>query len=97
MNPLRKGLDNQLAKIFGPVAIEICGDDQLGTDIPGGPEIIVHLARTILNLHPVWAIIKTDSRNAFNSLLRKVILEEIKRLIPGLFPYVNMKRLRCEL
>lgn len=48
-------------------AIQICGPNQLGNDIKGGPEILTHSVKCLLDLHPDWTVASFDGKDAFNS------------------------------
>ena len=61
---------------------------QLGMGIAGGAEAAVHAARIFLeNRLPNQIMLKIDFKNAFNSIRRDVILEEIKEEFPELLPF----------
>ena len=70
-------------------AIEICGPNQLGNDIKGGPEILAHTISSLLQLHPDWTIASFDGKDAFNSLDRNKILESMENNCPNMLPYTT--------
>lgn len=64
---------------------------QNGFGVRGGAEAIVHAVRAFCkakHLNPT-AIVKFDFRNAFNEILRRFLLNEIKRTEPSLFPMLQ--------
>ena len=82
------------AKVAGRHITENCANifspRQLGVGIPGGAEPAVHATRIFLdNLQPGNILLKIDSQNAFNTVRRDVILEEIKEVFPELLPLAD--------
>ena len=69
------------------------GPFQLGVAQRGGAEQIVHSMRATLadqwDSQPDFALLKVDFSNAFNSVSRKHLLLECKRLFPELLPWVQ--------
>ena len=69
---------------------------QLGVGIPGGAEAAVHATRIFLdNLQPGNILLKIDFQNAFNTVRRDVILEEIKEVFPELLPFADSTTCTC--
>jgi hypothetical protein len=68
-------------------AVEICGDFQLGNAIKGGTEVAVHTIRILLELNPSWVIIKTDMKNAFNSIPHNVVMRAVAEKLPEASTY----------
>ena len=63
----------------------------MGYGIKGGCEAIVHAVRTFLNFNEdklSKILLKIDFKNAFNSIERDVMLEEIKKHAPKLYPFL---------
>jgi hypothetical protein len=57
----------------------------------GGCETIIHGVRCTLDLHPDWVVFQLDVVNAFNSLLKGVIFQELcvtSKDITQLIPFV---------
>jgi hypothetical protein len=50
---------------------------QFGVATKGGCEAIIHDIKCTLNLHLDWVVFQLDVANAFNSVLRGVILQEL--------------------
>ena len=72
-------ISERCANLFSP--------RQLGVGIPGGAEAAVHATRIYLeNLQPGNILLKIDFQNAFNTVRRDVILEEIQEVFPELLP-----------
>ncbi len=63
---------------------------QLGFGVPGGAEAAVHAARRyLMHMERGKVLIKTDFRNAFNTVRRDAILEAINKHYPELLPFVT--------
>ena len=71
------------------MAIELCGNRQLGNGIKGGVEILVHSIRLLLELNPEWVILKTDIKNAFNEISRNAIINTVNKSANELLHYTN--------
>ena len=67
---------------------EAVGPHQLCIGTAGGAEAAPDIIRAHIKLHPTHVAIKTDLKNAFNSLLRQCILDTAKWL-PPLAPLIN--------
>ena len=55
-----------------------------------GPESLVQKINTTLAENKSWVVLKLDVTNAFNTIHRKVIFEQVRDLFPELLPYINM-------
>ena len=61
---------------------------QYGVSTPGGAEVMSHLIQLCLQENENSVILKVDAKNAFNSISRDVILEEVATHFPQLYPFV---------
>ena len=62
---------------------------QVGVCIKGGAEAAVHAARAFVDAEgPARVLVKLDFRNAFNTIRRDVVLEEVGLKVPELLPIV---------
>ena len=61
---------------------------QYGVATPSGAELMMHLIQPCLEKHPDWIVIKTDAKNAFNTVDRSVFLSELASIFSELFPFV---------
>ncbi|XP_072947725.1 uncharacterized protein [Epargyreus clarus] len=61
---------------------------QLGFGSKGGCEAAVHSLRSFLTNAGGDVVLKVDVKNAFNSVDRSILLEEIKTVIPEVYPYL---------
>ena len=59
---------------------------QYGVSTPGGAELMTHLIQASLEEHPEWIVIKTDAKNAFNTVDRSAFLSEVASTFPELYP-----------
>ena len=57
---------------------------QFGVSTPGGSERVVHLLQLALSQHPDWVLLKTDARNAFNSISRQRFVDLVNADFPTL-------------
>jgi hypothetical protein len=56
--------------------------------VPGGSELLIHHVNLLLESHPDWVVLKTDIRNAFNSVERAYLLPEVSKAFPDLAHHV---------
>ena len=73
-------LKSQMASFFNPF--------QFGVATAGGAEHLIHLLQLSFTQHPDWMILKTDARNAFNSISRSSFLKEVAESFPSLYKFV---------
>ncbi len=50
---------------------------QFGVIIKGGYEVVIHIIKCTLNFHPDLVALQLNMANAFNSLSRRVIFQEL--------------------
>ena len=62
---------------------------QHGTATPGGAELLTHHIQFLLESNPSWSVLKTDVKNAFNSVSRQSILQQIAQDFPDIYPHVK--------
>ena len=62
---------------------------QYGIATPEGAELLTHHIQVLLESNPDWSILKTDVRNAFNSVARKHLLRQIEEDLPDIYPHVR--------
>ena len=70
---------NHFARFFAPI--------QHGVSTSNGSEILIHHIQLLLDRHPDWVVLKTDVRNAFNSISRRAIAERLSANFPSLMPH----------
>ena len=70
-----------LASFFVPI--------QHGVATEGGPELIIHHVQLLMEEHPDWVVVKSDISNAFNSVDRRHLLNEISATLPELSGHVG--------
>jgi len=46
--------------------------------IKGRCEVVVHIIRVALNVHPDWVVLQVDVVNIFNSILHKAIFQKLR-------------------
>jgi hypothetical protein len=66
-----------------PKATEFFEPLQFGLS-KGGLESITYITKQALLEHPNWVLLRLDLVNAFNSILRKTIFEEVNAHFPEL-------------
>ena len=79
---LRKEEEKSIRNEFHPC--------QLGCGLKAGIEIAIHITRIILQLFVAWTMIRIDSKNAFNSVHTKAVLEAAKRA-PKMYRFIFKK------
>ena len=61
---------------------------QFGVGVRGGAEMIIHTTRLATELHEDWAVFQADFKNAFNTISRQLILDQlIHHGVQDLLPY----------
>ena len=61
---------------------------EFGVATPGGAEHLVHLLQLCASQHSDWIILKTDAKNAFNSVSRPLFLRQVAQHFPALYAFV---------
>ena len=62
---------------------------QHGLAVEGGPKLIVHHISLLLESNPDWVILKTDLKNAFNSVSQSHLLPEVAKAFPDIYQHVH--------
>ena len=52
---------------------------QLGVGVRGGTELVVHIARLLLEANPTWACSSNDIANGFNTVKRDAVYDALER------------------
>ena len=68
------------------------GKLQVGVACPAGAESVVHATRICVDTHfdsQEFVLLKVDFANAFNSISRDALLEQVRSLFPDLLPWVR--------
>ena len=61
---------------------------QFGVGVPGGAEQVIHSTRLAAEQQPEWIVFQSDFQNAFNTISRRLILEQLFKLgYQDLVPY----------
>ena len=88
-HPYIKLIEARLCKRAAADHIKFTGKFQVGNGTPGGPEILIHAVRALLQIHPGWVVAHLDSNNGFGSISRHAVMTEIENKIPDLAPYTR--------
>ena len=62
---------------------------QHGVAVEGGTERLVHHVNLLLESHDDWVLLKSDIKNAFNSIERALLLPMVKKSFPDIFEHVQ--------
>ncbi len=62
---------------------------QHGVATKSGPELITYHIQLALQENPDWVVIKSDVKNAFNSISRKSMLDQLSTAFPDLANHAN--------
>ena len=62
---------------------------QHGVAVEGGSELLIHHLNMLLESHPDWFILKTDIKNAFNSVERAHLLPLVAKAFPDIYRHVH--------
>ncbi|NDC79197.1 MAG: hypothetical protein EBZ67_15200, partial [Chitinophagia bacterium] len=95
VRPIAMG--STIRKLTGRVMLVKAADDirrllhplQLGVATPSGCETVLHYCRSVLAVRPDWYILRLDVRNAYNTIFRAEILQQVKEHFPYMFPFVK--------
>ena len=66
---------------------------QVGVGIPAGAEAIIHSANRLLEKHgdeTNWSLLTVDFKNAFNTIDRNLIFDQVAHLCPALLPFIKV-------
>lgn len=55
---------------------------QAGVGMPGGSEFVIHSCRELLRQHPDWAVLSVDLHNAYGTVSRQMIRNQLAKLNP---------------
>ena len=72
---------DSFSKFFTPL--------QHGIATDGGADLLVHHVQLLLDSHKDWVVMKTDAKNAFNSVKRSHLLTQVSNHFPEMFAHVN--------
>ena len=64
---------------------------QMGVAVPYDTEKLHHMVRSVLALHPQWAVIRVDVANAFNTVDRVAMFDRL-RCLPSFSPLIPFLR-----
>ena len=62
---------------------------QYGVQTRGGLEQVQLQVRALLEANPTWCVLRADCRNAFNTLSRRPIMQQLREHFPELLPLVG--------
>ena len=62
---------------------------QHGVPTKSGPKLITHRIQLALQENPDWVVIKSDVKNAFNSISRRSMLDQLSTAFPDLANHAN--------
>ena len=62
---------------------------QWGVGASNGSETVIHMTRALTELHPDWVFAQTDFSNAYNAVYRKRALENVKNILPAIYPWLE--------
>ena len=68
---------------------------QHGVAVKGGTELLIHHVSLLLESNPDWVLLKTDIKNAFNSLERTSLMPQIAKSFPDVYQHVFQMYSRC--
>ncbi|MGV8142626.1 MAG: reverse transcriptase domain-containing protein [Candidatus Pacearchaeota archaeon] len=88
---LNKAAAHFVNKKFKRTIADYCGEFQFGSEISGGPEILIHSLRFFLESNKDLCVLKIDISNAFNSINKYHILHTISscELLHGIYNYAK--------
>jgi hypothetical protein len=89
---LRRWLCKALSNVVTPIITPYLNPLQVAVGTKGGAEAIIHALAAIYGderpINSKW-ILQIDFRNAFNTIDRSVLLEEVRKRLPTLFPWIE--------
>ena len=68
---------------------------QHGVAVKGGTELLIHHVSLLLESNPDWVLLKTDIKNAFNSLERASLMPQVAKSFPDVYQLVFQVYSRC--
>ena len=89
-NVLRRLTAKVASLAVAPLAADIFKHVQVGVGVRGGMEGAIHSTRQFVeSLSSEEVVVKLDFKNAFNTIRRDVVLEEVSKHIPSIFHFVS--------
>ena len=88
-NSFRRMASKLVAKIGAQTLASFFNDTQFGIGVRSGCEVAVHLTRQFTELNPSAPLVKIDFANAFNSIRRDCMMDEVNRLFPSASAYIH--------
>ena len=88
---LRRLASKCVCSLVKTKALQLFHKQQYVVAYPGGLEFIVHSVREAVTRNSNsdnFVVLKVDCENAFNLVSRTVILEEVRKHLPYIFPWV---------
>ncbi|XP_072937101.1 uncharacterized protein [Epargyreus clarus] len=85
---LRRLASKICCNVIKPNISEKLSPVQLGFGSQGGCEAAVHAARTLLMKERGDVFLKLDIKNAFNSVDRITLLDQVKQVTPSIYPFL---------
>jgi hypothetical protein len=86
---LRRAASRAVGAQYGTPWAEHLLPLQYGVQTRDGLEQVQLQVRGLLEAHPDWCVLRADCRNAFNTLSRRPILQELRAHFPELLPMVG--------
>ena len=81
-NLLRRVVSKCFNNALAQKAADLLAPNQLGVGVRGGAEAIAHAVTEAVKVHPSSWVLQADLVNAYNSVDRGVMLEEVARYFP---------------
>ena len=72
-------LKSEFSAYFAPL--------QHGVSTPGGSELVTHHIQLLLESRPDWVLVKTDIKNAFNTIKRSSLHKEVLSKFPAILAH----------
>ena len=88
-NLLRRVVAKCFSTALAQKAETLFAPNQLGVGVRGGAEAIAHAVSEAVKVHPSSWVLQADLVNAYNSVDRGVVLEEVATHFPECFAWVK--------
>ena len=86
---LRRIIGKAILTVLKSGILNVTGYQQLCAGLKSGCEVAIHAVVDLFEEDTTHGFIQTDARNAFNSINRTLLLDNVRILCPEIATYIN--------
>eukprot|EP01034_Spumella_vulgaris_P043911 gene43911-54564_t len=92
-NVWRKLVSKSVQHVYRGDHSQIFEAYQFGAGAKLGAETLHHIVKNAIKDNPDWVRVKVDCKNAFNTVLRRKLLEAVEKFCPGMYDWVKVNHI----